>query len=170
MGPARLRLRVALCCKGLHVSSSIYTYIYGPINSEKVAAAYTSSIPSMILVIIWCSRREAPVVFVGAKCKIHHAGYLYKNAETVISGKLIETSYFELYWVQEHAVPPSRLLLSVSGSDGRISIADASGNTMLLRWQRLTNLHHGCFQEPDVTKVAAMEESPSRMFLGTRRC
>ena len=67
----------------------------------------------------------------------------------------------------------SRMLLGTrrysGGSNGRISIADASRNPTLLRWQRWTHLDRGCFQEPDVTKVAATDALPSRMLLGTRR-
>ena len=57
-------------------------------------------------------------------------------------------SFPVLFWVQEHAAPPSRLLFSFSDSDGRISIADACRNPMLLRWQRRTHLHRGCFWDP----------------------
>ena len=39
---------------------------------------------------------------------------------------------------------------------------------MLFRWQRWTHLHRGCFSEPDAIQVAATDESPSRMLLGTR--
>ena len=31
------------------------------------------------------------------------------------------------------------------------------------------NLHHGCFYRLDVVKLAAMDESRSRIFEGTRR-
>ena len=42
-------------------------------------------------------------------------GKLSKNAETVISRKLIERNYFGIFWGQEHSAPQSWHLLSFRG-------------------------------------------------------